>query len=222
MKNLIIFISLSFVFCVSAFAQNSSPCPTVSIAPHDELIKAGVNAIFTAKIGGIEAKNIVYKWTISAGTIIEGQGTSAIKVATSGLDWQSITATVEVGFPTGCKNSDSGTANVEPMVHGDYGGKADEYGKSSIKEENSKLDNIGLILNTDKEFGVFFIFYASKKEHNQALKIRLARISKYLTVKHKISKDRFIFIDGGVGDYKTEVWVQPIENLIRYNGLKIN
>ena len=223
MKNLIIFIILSFVLYVQAFAQNSSPCPTVSIAPLILAIKAGVNATFIAKISGLESKYIVYKWTVSVGTIIEGQGTSAIKINTLGLDSQRITATIEInGFPVGCQNTVNGTANIAPMVHLDYGGKADEYGKASIKEENSKLDNIGLILNKDKELGVFFIFYLAKQNSKSALKIRLARISKYLVENHKISKDRFVFVDGGVGVYKTEIWVQPIENLIRYNGLKLN
>ena len=212
MKSLIIFIVLSFIFCVSAFAQNSSSCPTVSIAPHDELIKAGVNAIFTAKIGGIEAKNIVYKWTISVGTIIEGQSTSAIKVDTLGLDGQSITATVKIeGFPVGCQNNESGTANVlflcckDPM-------KIDEYGKISFRKEKIKLNVVAIALNKEKEIRASFIFYVSKKNRNLALKIRQANILKYLTVKHKISKGRIEFVDGGFGDYKTDIWLQPTVN----------
>ena len=41
------------------------------------------------------AEEITYKWTISAGAIIEGQGTPTIKVDAAGA--AEITATVEIG-----------------------------------------------------------------------------------------------------------------------------
>jgi len=70
------------------------PCPTVSVScPAD--VDLGAPITFTASVNG--DANVTYNWSVSAGTISGGQGTSSITVNTDGLGGQTVTATVEAG-----------------------------------------------------------------------------------------------------------------------------
>jgi hypothetical protein len=210
MKNLIIFIVLSIVFGVQAFAQGALPCPKISVEVSDPIVltaETGKPISFIAKISGIETKNLNYNWTVSAGTITGGQGSSFITIDTTGLAGQSATAQVEInGFPAGCHNTDTGTANFLPICcKGPL--KIDEYGKVPFKNEKFRLDIVGSELNNDKEINAMFIFSGTKREINQFLKYHSVNISKYLMQKYKISKDRIVFAYD-VGEYQIGVWLR--------------
>jgi len=82
--------------CTACF-RPPPPCPTVSASCPSEL---GANApiTFTASVSGVlPGDNYVYNWSVSAGTITNGQGTSMLTVDTKGLGGQSVTATVSLG-----------------------------------------------------------------------------------------------------------------------------
>ena len=58
----------------------------------------GQPVTFTASVtGGPEGFAPTYNWSVSAGTITSGQGTSTITVDTAGLGGQTVTATVSIG-----------------------------------------------------------------------------------------------------------------------------
>jgi PKD-like domain len=55
-----------------------------------------------------DRKSLTYNWTLSAGDILEGQGTAQVKVAASNVNAEEITATVEVnGIGPECDNKAS-------------------------------------------------------------------------------------------------------------------
>lgn len=69
-------------------------CPILSVSS-DGNVKAGANVTFTAKLEYNNLENIKYKWTVSQGEIVEGQGTSTITVKTTReMIGQTIKATV--------------------------------------------------------------------------------------------------------------------------------
>lgn len=71
-------------------------CPTLSVSGVKSFDSRTEYPTFTAKVeGGSESGVIKYAWKVSAGKIIEGQGTPVIKVDTEGA--KEITATVEIG-----------------------------------------------------------------------------------------------------------------------------
>ncbi len=79
--------------------DSEEKCPVISVrCPSDfDYTKP---AIFKASISGIAPEGIRYDWTVSSGTILEGQGTTTIKVDPGG---QVITATVTIsGLPDSC------------------------------------------------------------------------------------------------------------------------
>ena len=70
-------------------------CPTVAVTCRDSA-EAGVAITFTGLVAG-SGSEPTYHWTVNAGTITKGQGTSSIEVDTKNLAGKTITATVEVG-----------------------------------------------------------------------------------------------------------------------------
>ncbi|MFN2494124.1 MAG: hypothetical protein ABR501_14710, partial [Pyrinomonadaceae bacterium] len=72
-------------------------CPNITIECPE---RAELNQPLTFRstvIGGSPNVAPIYNWTVSAGRIIDGQGTSAIRVDTTGLAGQTVTATLSVG-----------------------------------------------------------------------------------------------------------------------------
>jgi hypothetical protein len=72
-------------------------CPTVATTCQDE-VEAGTIITFNAYVSaGDPPPELTYHWAVSAGTIVEGQGTNSIKVDTKNLAGKTVTATFEVG-----------------------------------------------------------------------------------------------------------------------------
>ena len=73
------------------------PCPVVSVSCLAD-VEPNAPITFTASVsGGAPGASWTYNWSVSAGTISSGQGTSTITVDTAGLGGQSVTATVSIG-----------------------------------------------------------------------------------------------------------------------------
>lgn len=84
--------------------DSQEQCPTVSVSCPSDLDYTKP-AMFKASISGIATDGIRYDWTVSSGTILEGQGTATITVDPGG---QVITATVTVsGLPNSCSTQAS-------------------------------------------------------------------------------------------------------------------
>ena len=68
-----------------------------SVSASTNMVKAGETLTFTAQIKSKPTFKIFYSWTISQGEIIEGQGTSIIKVKTTReMAGTNLTATIEI------------------------------------------------------------------------------------------------------------------------------
>jgi hypothetical protein len=83
-------------------------CPQVSVSC-PSYFNQGYPITFTASVNG-GSPNVVpsYNWTISAGRIVQGQGTSSIKVDTAGFGGHGFTATVSIsGFDQSCPSTAS-------------------------------------------------------------------------------------------------------------------
>ncbi|HJQ27134.1 MAG TPA: hypothetical protein VKA60_24815 [Blastocatellia bacterium] len=94
----VVFLSLSGASFHTAAQQSQSRCPTTKMTCPDT-VKVGEKLTFTANVEGGD-KNVTptYNWTVSAGAISSGQGTSTITVETKELAANSsVTATVELG-----------------------------------------------------------------------------------------------------------------------------
>jgi len=92
------------------------PCPTASVSC-PSAVSSKQPIVFEASVSG--GHSPTYTWSITAGKIISGQGTSKITVDASNLVGQSLTATVTVGgLNPGCRDTASCTIlDLAPQQH---------------------------------------------------------------------------------------------------------
>ena len=102
---------------------------------------------FTANVsGGDNDVTPTYNWSVSAGTISSGQGTSTIIVDTKEAGGMTVTATVDVGgYSRECSTSHSCTASVAKKSL-----KVAEYGKVKPAEEKAILDKFAAELESTR------------------------------------------------------------------------
>jgi len=179
------------------------PCPTVSVScPSD--VDQGTPITFTASVGG--GASPTYNWTVSAGTITSGQGTSTITVDTGTLGGQSVTATLELGgLDPSCSRTASCTAAVRPPPAMPV--KFDEYGNIRFNDEKARLDNYAIQLqNAPSNTGVI-LAYGTCAGEAQA---RADRAKDYLVNTRGIDASRLTTVDGGCkADLAVELWLVP-------------
>ena len=183
------------------------PCPTVSVScPSD--IDAGQPITFTASVTGGDANaTLTYNWSVSAGTISSGQGTSTITVDTTNAGGQSVTATVSIGGadPSCTGTTASCTTGVKPPQKPAL--KFDEYGNIKFNDEKARLDNYAIQLQNDPTSTGTIIVYGSCEGEAQQ---RGDRAKDYLVNTRGIEAGRITVIDGGCRtDLTVQLWVVP-------------
>ena len=135
MKILLSTAFLLLLFSLDAGAQ----CPTVSVTGPAAITQPGDSMVFRAVVNGGEAKKI-YAWSVDKGTIIEGQGTPVIVVATdNSVAGDNLTATVEIVDSKGeCRSRASA---LGPVANRLEWGSIDEWDTSSTdNEQRARLD----------------------------------------------------------------------------------
>ena len=187
------------------------PCPTVSVScPSD--VDQGSPITFSSST----ADNVTYNWSVSAGTISSGQGTSSITVDTAGLGGQTVTATVELGgLDPSCSRTASCTTGVRPAPRTPV--KFDEYGDIRFNDEKARLDNYAIQLQNEPGAQGYIIGYGTCSgdglcSHTSCIvaQKRIERAKDYLVNTRGIDAGRIITVDGGCrADVAVELWVVP-------------
>jgi hypothetical protein len=182
------------------------PCPNISVSCPSE-VDAGQPITFTASVsGGDPAMTATYNWSVSAGTISGGQGSSTITVDTTGIGGQSVTATVTIGgADPSCNATASCTTGVKPPPRPPV--KFDEYGNIRFNDEKARLDNYAIQLQNDPgSSGVIIVYGSCEGEAQQ----RGDRAKDYLVNTRGIEAGRITVIDGGCRtDLTVQLWVVP-------------
>src|SRR5215208_4729604 len=129
---------------VNPCAEVRPVCPAIEIVcPTNVAIDQPLT--FTSRYSGGVPTNVkpVYNWTVSAGTIIEGQGTDTIKVDTKGLAGQTVRASVSMdGYNLECA-ADCAVQFPVPVECRRF----DEFPNISRNDEKARLDNFAIELN---------------------------------------------------------------------------
>jgi len=181
-------------------------CPTVSVTCPDS---ASENApvTFSANVsGGSTNVTPTYNWTISAGRITSGQGTTSITVDTTGLAGQTIRATLDVegyGMPCPASCSVSLPIDIKPR-------KFDEYYDIARNDEKARLDNYAIQLQNEPGAQGYIIVYPSQKAKSNDAQERATRISDYLVNSRGIDASRFTVTMGRAREnWMIELWIVP-------------
>ncbi len=185
-------------------------CPTLAVECPDTVMRPGEPIIFTAKVSEvISSASLTFHWTVSAGSITSGAGTTTINVDTTGLPGNSlVTATVEVsGLHESCANKASCTS---PILHPHEIEDLDEYSDIKFKDEQARLDNFAFDVQSNKEMNGYIVCYGGRKGYRGEAMRRCERAKKYLVSRREINPNRLILIDGGYREYLTVfLWMFP-------------
>lgn len=201
----LVLVVLTFFAPTVGFAQVVKKCPTVWVDGPTTEVEAGTSIVFTTRLTGLSATTQPkFRWELSAGTIMSGQGTASITVDTTGLSGAVVTGKVSVGglsrdCPTQATRSSSvlpyGFACVLPF---------DSYGDIGFENEEARLDNFVIQLFNQKRSTGYIFVYAGRRSYEGEASERLLRAKDYLVKHRRITPERIITIDGG---YKEDLEV---------------
>ncbi len=202
MKQIILVTTLAFLLSISAFAQTeTSSCPEISVSGGG-VVMPGEPMTFSAQVGD-EAKNLrlEYFWTVSGGTIIEGLGSTTIKVATKPKEDIDITATVKIkGLPVNCPNTVSETGS---MIICRVSRLVDEFSKIPNGELKARIDALYLQIGNEPTSQGYLINYGTDRE----IVARENLLRKAILLR-KYDIKRVTIVNGGANPNGAGVWTK--------------
>ena len=209
MKQIFFSFILALFFSLSAFAQNQNQLCS-KMPGTGGVVEAGTPMKFVATLNGkTDNLTLEYEWTVSAGTIISGQGTCAITVDTTGLaNGTNITAEVKVkGLPCDCPNTASETGSV--VVTEIIRERLDEFGNLPRDEIRARVDAMIIALGNEPNAVGYIVVYGTDKEIAQREKV----IREHIAFR-KYDASRVRFIKGGANPRGepgawTRFWILP-------------
>jgi hypothetical protein len=189
------------------------PCPPVRpTCPNVEII-CPTNIVidqpltFSSNVGATPGVTPIYNWSVSAGSIIEGQGTPTIKVDTTGLAGQTIKATLSMGgYTLDC----SASCAVSIPVPEAKCRKFDEFPDISRNDEKARLDNYGVELQNDPTSTAYVVVHPGRSGKPGDVQKHTTRIVDYLVNSRGIDAHRVVTLVGGARDeLMVELWSCP-------------
>jgi hypothetical protein len=162
---------------------------------------------FTSSLsGGSGNVTPIFNWTVSAGRIIGGQGTNSIKVDTTGLAGQTLSATLSMaGYNLDCSASCSISFPVPLKAS-----KFDEFGELARNDEKARLDNYAIELQNDPTSTAYVIIYPGPGERTAQVQSQKSRIVDYLVNSRGFDAGRIVTVVGPPRAYVTvELWAVP-------------
>ena len=182
-------------------------CPTIIVNCRDAAPGNGtVN--FTANVSGSSGSiTPTYNWSVSAGAISGGQGTTSIQVDTTGLAGQQITATLNVlGYDRTCTASCSLQVPLLPL----YPKKFDEFPNIKFDDEKARLDNFAIQLQNEPGSRGYILVYSGPRDHAGDAQKRAERARSYLVGTRGLDANRIVTLSGGQrGAQTVELWIVP-------------
>lgn len=179
-----------------AIATKQCPILTVSCPTGDWALGEPVS-VYAQVSGAASGTTLEYNWSVSAGAIKSGQGTSSITIDTFAVAGQAVTATVEVSGVKGCPLTASCSLPItEYLLTGDVR-SFDQYSGLTFNEEQQRLDNLAAQLREEQDAVAYIIVYAGRRAAAGEMTARIKRARRYLTINQGIEGKRIVFANGG-------------------------
>ena len=182
-----------------------APCGKPEVRSASQLVRDGAPVKFTVNLGGGDAKNVIYSWSISSGIITSGQGTPTIDVDTTGAGVdREITASVMLGgLAPECSYQAGSTVKVAAPAK-----KLDEYATLKEEEENTKLE--AFMSNVTPGDQAFIFVYAGRTSPRGHADLEVRRLRASL-LKTGVPAERIVTVNGGFREEVAhELWLVPI------------
>src|ERR1041385_5750788 len=179
---------------VNPCAEVKPVCPAIEISC-PTYVAVDQPLTFTSRYSGGVPANItpVYNWTVSAGTIIEGQGTDTIKVDTKGLGGQIVRASLSMGgYNLECAADCAVTIPLPKPI----GEKFDEFPDIARNDEKARLQNFGIALQNDPRAPGYVIVYPGRTSKRPQVQDHFGRVIDYLVNSRNMDKSRIRTIEG--------------------------
>lgn len=181
-------------------------CPNVAIECPDRVVVGEPLTFRSTVTGGSASIRQTYNWTVSAGRILEGQGTDTIRVETTGLAGQSVTATLSMG---GYNLDCTATCTVQFPVPVECK-KFDEFPAIAYNDEKARLDNFAIGLQNDPTATAYVIVYPGQRGRPAEVQRHTSRVVDYLVNSRGISAQRIVTLVGPARDVlMVELWLCP-------------
>jgi hypothetical protein len=183
-------------------------CPNVEvICPTDVAVDQVLTFSSRLTGGSPNATPPIYNWSVSAGTIIEGQGTPTIRVDTTGLAGQTVKATLSMG---GYTQDCSASCAVSIPIPEAKCRKFDEFPDIARNDEKARLDNYGIELQNDPTTTAYVVVSPGRAGKPGDVQRHTTRIVDYLVNSRGIDARRIVTLVGGVRDeLMVELWSCP-------------
>ena len=183
-------------------------CPAIEITCPTTVVIDQPLTFSSRYTGGVPANvTPVYNWSVSAGTIIEGQGTSSIKVDTTGLGGQTVRATLSMGGYTLECSAECGVTIPLPKINSR---RFDEFPDISRNDEKARLDNFAIELQNDPTATAYVIVYPGRTSKRGDVQHHSSRIIEYLVHSRGLDERRIVTLVGSTREQlHVELWVTP-------------
>lgn len=189
-----------------ASAQDSQGiCPIINVSTV-EPASTGATLIYKANIqSGDSLVTPKFTWTVSAGKITSGQGTSEVTVDPEGAN--SITVTVEVtGYASSCPNKAAYTWVADRVMSR----KFDEYRNLKFSEERLRLDQFAIALHNEPDAKGYIIVYDARHTRKPVAQARGERAKNYLINKRQVQGRQIVIVNGGRREQPSvELFITP-------------
>ena len=209
-------IALSVVLALTAFAPSAAgrapqaaQCPRIIVNCPADMLATGPVTFMLSVEGAIPLSRLTFTWAVSGGVITSGQSTQSITVDPTGINGQTLTATVDVeGLPAACPKSAS--CSTSPGCSLRSARKIDEYGDLSLGDEQARLDNFAVELQNDPTAQGYVMAYGGRRGRAGEAQARADRARDYLVKTHAVDSARVVVIDGGHREELTvELFIVP-------------
>jgi hypothetical protein len=181
-------------------------CPTAVIICPENIVADAPLTFSTTVTGGLAGVAPRYNWTLSAGRIVEGQGTSSITVDTTGLTGQTVKATVSIG---GYNLDCSASCAVSIPVTIRSARKFDEFPEITSNDERARLDNFVIELKTDPTATAYIIVYPRLRDQTDEEERHKRRIVNYLVMRGFDARHIVTLVGPSRSNVLVELWNVP-------------
>jgi len=186
-------------------------CPQVSIAPASgRTVRDGQPVAFNANIAGGDPKvSPIINWSLSAGTIRDGQGTRRLDVDSTGSGGSAdrqITADLWVGgYAAECPQIQaSASVKIIPPA-----AKFGEFGELPPEALSTNLKALAQYLSQSPD-NLYLIGYAGRTSERGYASISVRKMKDQLTVEG-VATRRIVAMDGGFREQPIfEFWIVPV------------
>lgn len=179
-------------------------CPEIAVTGPSGITSPGDSMEYKAEISGDVPGNVRYEWTLSAGQIIEGQGTLAIKVRAPETEPTGLTATINIkGLPGGCPASTSETAPVAAILDPIL---VDEFVSEGLQLEKGRLETAASTLKERPDDVLYIIEHFPPNTSGFDIREKQRKLSEFLTEYTKLSEDNFKIVTAIGPEFRTRIY----------------